>query len=85
MLESKNFLKRIDKKILGSLTFLMFTHWLQIPHFLWTADCFLDGEMICNQYGPIVDFGLYGVDLLEIPAIFVVTLAFIARYKNNVK
>lgn len=83
MLESKNFLKRIDKKILGSLTFLMITHWLQIPHFLWTADCFLDGELICNQYGPIVDFGLYGVDLLEIPAIIVVTLAFIARYKNR--
>jgi len=61
----------------------MFTHWLQIPHMLWAGDCFLDGNLICNQYGPIVDFALYGVDLLEIPAIIVVTLAFLARYGNR--
>ena len=79
----QEFLKNVDKKILGSLTFLMVTHWLQIPHFLWAGDCFLNGEIICNQYGPIVDFGLYGVDLIEIPAIIVVTLLFIARYKNR--
>ena len=78
----KSFLDKADKKILVSLSFLMVTHWLQIPHFLWGGDAILKTGSV---YGvdPVYDFFLYSIDLIEIPAIIAVTISFIARYKNK--
>ena len=61
----------------------MVTHWLQIPHFIWANDCFQHHDIICTKFHPVIDWLLYSVDLIEIPAIIVVTLVFIARYKNR--
>ena len=71
-----------DKKILASLSFLMVTHWLQIPHFLWGGDAILKTGSV---YGvdPVYDFFLYSIDWIEIPAIIAVTISFIARYRNT--
>ena len=61
----------------------MITHWLQFPHFAWAGDCGFNQATIFGSLGPFFNFMLYAIDLIEIPAIIVVTLAFIARYKNR--
>ena len=66
----------------ASLGFLVFTHLIQIPHFVWNADLLLEAGMI-SRVNPIFDFFLYGIDLIEIPAIIVVTMSFIARLRKR--
>ena len=71
-----------DKKILLSLSFLMVTHWAQIPHFIWGGDAILKSGIVYDV-NPVWDYALYSIDLIEIPAIIAVTISFIARYKNK--
>ena len=77
-----NFLQFWEKKLTASLGFLLITHLLQIPHMIWNADMYMEMGVI-SRVNPIMDFILYGVDLLEIPAIVAVTLSFIARLKYH--
>ena len=68
-----------DKKLLKiSLGFLVFTHIIQIPHFLWGGDAIVKTGYV---YGVDItyDIILYSIDLIEIPAIIVVVLSFIGR------
>ena len=76
------FFDKADDKILLSLSFLMVTHWLQIPHFIWGGDAILKTGSVYNV-NPVWDFVLYSIDLIEIPAIIAVTISFIARYRNK--
>jgi len=71
-----------DLKLRISLGFLVFTHIAQIPHFLWGGDAIMRTGTV---YGvnPVSDFILYGIDLIEIPAIIVVVLSFIGRYTKK--
>lgn len=71
-----------EKRLTQSLGFLVFTHLMQIPHMVWSGDVYLQTGMI-SRINPVMDFILYGVDLLEIPAIIAVTLSFVARLKYN--
>lgn len=75
-----NFLAWWERKLTVSLGFLLITHLLQIPHMVWNADMYMELGLI-SRMNPVLDFILYGVDLLEIPAIVAVTLSFIARLK----
>ena len=70
-----------SRKTTASLGFLLFTHLIQIPHFVWAGDAYLQTGYISHLH-PVFDFILYGADLLEIPAIIVVVSAFIARLKR---
>jgi hypothetical protein len=79
----RKFYRWYESKLTHAIGFLFVTHILQIPHFLWAGDCFLDGEIICQQYGIIVDFILYGIDLIEIPALINVTIIFIIQLKKK--
>lgn len=67
-----------EQKLTVSLGFLVFTHWAQIPHFLWGGDILLEAGYV-SRVNPVLDFILYGIDLIEIPAIIAVTTSFISR------
>lgn len=71
-----------ERRLTASLGFLVFTHLMQIPHMIWNADMYMQIGVI-SRVNPITDFILYGVDLLEIPAIVAVTMSFIARLKYH--
>ncbi len=77
-----NFLQWWESKLIASLGFLLITHLLQIPHMVWNADMYMEIGLV-SRVNPVLDFLLYGVDLLEIPAIVAVTISFIARYKYH--
>ena len=72
-------------KIVHAIGFLFITHILQIPHFIWAGDAWLQSGYVAHLH-PVLDFLLYGIDLIEIPALINVTLLFIAQLrKRNVK
>ena len=78
----RNFFKWWESKLQISLGFLVFTHIAQIPHFLWGGDALLKSGTVYNV-NPILDFFLYSIDLIEIPAIVVVCVSFVARLKKK--
>lgn len=69
-------------KISEAIAFLFITHILQIPHFIWAGDLYLQTGMVGHLH-PVLDFIMYGVDLIEIPALINVTLLFIAHIKKS--
>ena len=54
-----------EKQLMGSLAFLLMVHVVQIPHMIWAADVYMELGMI-SRIPPILDFLLYGVDLVEL-------------------
>lgn len=63
-----------------SVSFVFIVHIIQIPHMIWNTDMLLDTRYISRQ-NPVIDFILYGVDLLEIPSIIQVGLLWVYHYK----
>lgn len=78
----KEFLFKWEKKLTLSLGFLVVTHLLQIPHFLWGGDALVKSGLVYNM-NPVMDFVLYGIDLIEIPAIIVVVVSFVSRLRRK--
>ena len=78
-----NFFKWYDRHLKESLALSAFILYLQIPHTISAAECFFDGNLGLFGIHPITDFLLYGIDLLELIPIIGVTLAIIARVKEN--
>jgi hypothetical protein len=78
----KEFLFKWEKKLTFSLGFLLITHLAQIPHFLWGGDAILKSGLVYNM-NPVMDFVLYGIDLIEIPAIIVVVVSFASRFRRK--
>ena len=54
-----------EKQLMGSLAFLLMVHIVQIPHMVWAADTYLQLGII-SRIHPVLDFILYGVDLVEL-------------------
>ena len=50
---------------MGSLAFLLMVHVVQITHMVWAADTYLQLGII-SRIHPVLDFILYGVDLVEL-------------------
>jgi len=65
-----------------SLTFVFVVHIMQLPHMFWAADAYLELGVVARQ-SPMLDFILYGVDLLEIPSIIQVGILWIYHVKRN--
>jgi hypothetical protein len=78
----KGFLVKWEKKLTISLGFLVITHVAQIPHFVWGGDALIKSGMVYNLH-PVMDFVLYGIDLIEIPAIVVVVVSFVSRLRKR--
>ena len=54
-----------DRQITKSLIITAIIIYIQIPHMVWNADLYLEAGMISRVH-PILDFFMYGVDLIEI-------------------
>ncbi len=57
-----------ENKILGSIVIISIIQFIQIPHMVWNADLYLDRGVIARVH-PVIDWLLYGVDLIEIISI----------------
>jgi hypothetical protein len=55
-------------KILGSIILIAIIQFIQIPHMIWNADLMLEVGVISHVH-PVIDWLLYGVDLIEIVSI----------------
>ena len=64
----KRFWKWYENKILGSVIIIAIIQFIQIPHMVWNADLYLEFGLISRLH-PVLDFLLYGVDLIEIVSI----------------
>jgi len=62
------FWKWYENKILGSIIIVAIIQFIQIPHMIWNADLYLEIGFV-SRIHPILDFFLYGVDLIEIVSI----------------
>ena len=59
------FLSWYDRHLTESLTLSAIILYLQIPHMVWAGDVYLQLGIIAH-HNPILDFFLYGIDLIEI-------------------
>jgi hypothetical protein len=71
-----------ERHITESLFLTAFIIYLQIPHMVWNADLYLEIGMISHVH-PILDFFLYGVDLVEIPLMINVTMLIYSRIRKS--
>lgn len=76
------FFKWYERKTAHAVTFVFVTQVLQIPHFIWAGDVYLQLGVISHIH-PVLDFLLYGIDLIEIPSLIVATLLFITHVKKR--
>lgn len=52
-------------KLAVNMVFLLIIHLLQIPHMIWAGDVYLETGYV-SHINPLLDFLLYGIDLLEL-------------------
>jgi len=64
----KKFWEWYENKILGSVIIIAVIQFIQVPHMVWNADMMLETGFVSRVH-PIIDWFLYGVDLIEIISI----------------
>lgn len=57
-----------ENKILGSVVLIAIIQFVQVPHMIWNADLMLQSGIV-SRINPVLDWFLYGVDLIEIVSI----------------
>ena len=73
-----------ENKILGSIVIIAIIQFIQVPHMVWNADIMLEAGIVSRVH-PIIDWFLYGVDLIEIISIINVGLNLLhGRIKQQV-
>ncbi len=73
-----------ENKILGSIVIIAIIQFIQVPHMVWNADIMLEAGMISRVH-PIIDWFLYGVDLIEIISIVNVGMIMFSLVKKDEK
>jgi hypothetical protein len=73
-----------EDKILGSVILIAIIQFIQIPHMVWNADMMLEAGMISRVH-PVIDWFLYGVDLIEIVSIVNVGMIMYSLVKKRKK
>ena len=71
-----------ESKILGSLVIVAVIQFIQVPHMVWNADLMLSLGVISHVH-PLLDWLLYGVDLIEIVSIINVAMMIYALVKSK--
>ncbi len=69
-------------KLAESITIVFIIHILQLPHMFWAGDVYLQTNILARQNG-VLDFILYGIDLVEIPSIINVGLLWFYHVKQR--
>jgi len=76
------FWKWYEDKILGSIIIIAIIQFIQIPHMIWNADLMLQTGMV-SRINPVIDWLLYGVDLIEIVSIINVGMIMFSLIKKR--
>lgn len=76
------FWKWYEDKILGSIIIIAIIQFIQIPHMIWNADMMLEVGII-SRVNPVIDWLLYGVDLIEIISIINVGMIMFSLIKKR--
>ena len=76
------FWKWYEDKILGSIVIIAAIQFIQIPHMIWNADLYLEMGIVSRVH-PVVDWLLYGVDLIEIVSIINVGMIMYSMLKQR--
>ena len=71
-----------ENKILGSIIVIAAIQFIQIPHMVWNADMMLEAGIV-SRVNPIIDWFLYGVDLIEIISIINVGIIMFSLIKKK--
>ncbi|MCG3780471.1 MAG: hypothetical protein MTP07_03515 [Candidatus Nitrosopumilus limneticus] len=71
-----------ESKILGSIVIIAIVQFIQIPHMVWNADIMLEAGIISRVH-PVIDWLLYGVDLIEIVSIINVGMIMFSLLKKR--
>ena len=71
-----------ENKILGSIILIAIILFIQIPHMIWNADMMLEMGNI-SRIHPVIDWFLYGVDLIEIISIINVGMIMFSLLKKR--
>ena len=71
-----------ENKILGSIVIIAVIQFIQVPHMIWNADIMLEAGMISRVH-PVIDWFLYGVDLIEIISIINVGMIMFSLIKKK--
>lgn len=71
-----------ENKILGSVILIALIQFIQIPHMVWNADIMLEAGIVSRVH-PIIDWLLYGVDLIEIISIVNVAMIMYSLIKKR--
>jgi hypothetical protein len=78
-----------ENKILGSVILIAIIQFIQVPHMIWNADIMLEAGDIMLEAGivsrvhPVIDWFLYGVDLIEIISIINVGMIMFSLIKKK--
>lgn len=78
----QRFWKWYESKILGSIVIIGIIQFIQIPHMIWNADLMLSAGYISHIH-PVIDWFLYGVDLIEIISIINVGMIMYSLIKKR--
>jgi len=73
-----------ESRILGSIILLAIIQLVQIPHMMWNADLMLEAGYI-SRINPVLDWFLYGVDLIEIISIIQVSFILYSMLRKRLK
>lgn len=76
------FWKWYEGKILGSVVIIAIIQFIQIPHMVWNADLYLETGIVSRLH-PVLDWLLYGVDLIEIVSIINVGMIMFSLLKKR--
>lgn len=71
-----------ENKILGSVIIIAIIQFIQIPHMVWNADLMLEAGYVSRVH-PLIDWLLYGVDLIEIISIVNVGMIMFSLIKKR--
>ena len=75
-----------SRQLKENLLFLLIINVIQIPHMIWIADEYFKLDIPIARVHPILDFLLYGIDLIEILALIQIIMLIYAhglRKKGN--
>lgn len=76
------FWKWYEDKILGSVIVIAIIQFIQVPHMVWNADLMLETGYVSHIH-PVLDWLLYGVDLIEIVSIINVGMILFSLLKKR--
>ena len=72
-----------DRHTTKSLLVTAIIIYIQIPHMIWNADLYLELGMV-SRLNPVLDFFLYGVDLIEIIPMINIAMLLYSKMRNKI-